>query len=199
MSISGYISSLGQESRSGFELRVRDLMGSADRAYAAATVCYGFQCRGCDESCCGERFYHYTLAEYLLLSIGLETLADEVRREVAARASDATVRIGRGEDRVYCPLHDDGGCLLYAYRPMICRLHGVPHVLRRPDLREQPGTGCHLFHEAGGQPESGHCRLDRTPLYAEMAALEIELRRTLGFSDRIRMTIADMVSDRFGD
>lgn len=197
MSLGRVIALLGDPDRSEFESRIRGLMADADRMYAEASACYGFECTGCDENCCGERFYHHTLSEYLLLSAGLDGLDDAVRQGVVGRAVDAAGRIGRGEDGVFCPLHEGGRCRLYGFRPMICRLHGVPHVLIRPGIGEQPGSGCHRFASLSFRPGHDGCRLDRTPLYAAMAGLEIDMRRALGFSDRIRMTVADMIVDRF--
>jgi hypothetical protein len=90
-----------------------------------------------------------------------------------------------------CPLNDEQRCILYAYRPMICRLHGIPHQLRRPDGQRQVGPGCGDFDRqcANSDPKL----LDRTPLYIDLAALEKQLRRQLRFEGRIKMTIAQMM------
>ncbi|GAB4488585.1 MAG: hypothetical protein OHK006_19220 [Thermodesulfovibrionales bacterium] len=90
MSIGSVIASLGRPVRSGFEARIRGLMADADRIYAEASACYGFECTGCEENCCGERFFHRTLSEYLLLSAGLD---DAVRPGVVGRALGFSDRI----------------------------------------------------------------------------------------------------------
>ncbi len=90
-----------------------------------------------------------------------------------------------------CPLWQDERCRLYAHRPMICRLHGLPHRLWRPDGVEQTGPGCDEFHRCCGAAVQ---RLDRTPLYRQLALLEGELRQACGVRERIRMTGAEMIA-----
>jgi hypothetical protein len=93
--------------------------------------------------------------------------------------------------RVMCPLNEQGRCAIYAHRPMICRLHGIPNTLRRPDGRILTGPGCDDFYlqcgASGGEP------LDRTPLYTAMADLERRLRDRLGFKSKIKLTVARMI------
>ena len=87
-----------------------------------------------------------------------------------------------------CPLNREGRCLLYAFRPMICRLHGIPHELRPPGRPVSYGPGCRLFSERHGRQP--YVAFDRSPLYARMAGLEQEIRRALGFGARLKLTIA---------
>jgi hypothetical protein len=89
-----------------------------------------------------------------------------------------------------CPLNLEGRCIVYAHRPMICRMHGIPHELQRPDGRRIRGPGCEAFACSRHDPDDF---LDRTPFYRDMAALEGELRRTIRFRAKIRMTVAQMV------
>jgi Fe-S-cluster containining protein len=100
-----------------------------------------------------------------------------------------------GSGRVMCPLNFNGLCGLYDHRPMICRLHGIPHRLHKPGGPEQKGPGCGRFHkETQAGDHYGH-EFDRTEFYSGMAAIEIGLRRRLNFRGRYRKTIADMVLD----
>jgi Fe-S-cluster containining protein len=92
-----------------------------------------------------------------------------------------------------CPLNREGRCVLYAHRPMICRLHGIPHALRRPDGRVLTGPGCDDYAAQCGPVVKA--RLDRTPLYTAMAQVERELRQALGFEGKTKMTIAEMILD----
>lgn len=149
-----------------FRDRLQALYARMDRAYQAAARCYGFDCQGCDESCCRTRFDHHTLLEYLYLREGLARLAPEV--QAAARR-------------------------LYAFRPMICRLHGIPHELRPPGRPVSYGPGCPLFSERHAR--QAYVAFDRSPLYARMARLEQEIRRSLGFGARLKMTVAEMLAD----
>jgi hypothetical protein len=90
-----------------------------------------------------------------------------------------------------CPLNQAGRCTLYAHRPMICRLHGIPHELHPPGRPPQQGPGCEEFLRCCGRT-AGRA-LDRTPLYAELARLESEFRRKMALSYRVKMTVAEML------
>ncbi len=175
---------------------IEQLFEHMDQAYDQTASPSGFVCHGCEQNCCLTRFYHHTLLEYLYLRSGLAQLPPVQQAKIRNQADDAVQQMQqlerRGDPvRVMCPLNVDGRCLLYDRRPMICRLHGIPHTLRRPDGRSQTGPGCDDFY-AQSQTSSGHT-LDRTPLYVEMANLERQLRRHLGFRQRIKMTIAEMI------
>lgn len=169
-----------------------------DAAYDDAARLSGFVCNGCKDNCCMTRFFHHTLLEYLYLKEGFGDLAPDVSADVITLAESVVARTAAMEKqdqpiRLMCPLNKAGRCILYAHRPMICRLHGIAHMLRRPDGRVQTGPGCDGFYTHCG-PSADH-HLDRTPLYTAMAKLEQELRRALGFSGKIRMTIAEIILD----
>ena len=90
-----------------------------------------------------------------------------------------------------CPLNFDGRCILYAYRPMICRLHGIPHEFTRPDQRTLYGPGCEAFTKKYAQ--KGHIKFDRTPFYLAMAELEKDFKLKAGLTRKLKMTIAQMI------
>ncbi len=173
-----------------------DLFDDMDRAYDEVARQCGFECNGCEDNCCRTRFHHHTLAEYLFLKEGLACLSDNARQRVAKRAVDVMTRMRAAEAagrpvKEMCPLNEDERCLLYASRPMICRLHGIAHQLRRPDGQIQSGPGCGDFdRQCGPQPKAV---LDRTPLYTAMAQIERQLRSLWDYHTKIKMTIAEMV------
>lgn len=170
--------------------RLRRLQAAMDQAWEETAAACGFVCRGCPDNCCYTRFDHHTLIEVIDLCDGLARLAPSERERLrqAAEAYPSAPAIPAGR-RHPCPLLVDGRCRLYAHRPMICRMHGLPHRLRRPDGTVQNGPGCDAFHQ--------RCetvgRFDRTPFYRQMAGLESELKQALGVSGRIRLTVAEMV------
>ena len=174
-----------------------DRMG---RAYDRASSCYGFSCSGCDENCCEERFYHHTLAEYLYLMKGVRACEGLKKKDIFERAREVVSlyalhdREGQAR-RVMCPLNREGMCSLYEHRLMICRLHGVPYTMRRPGGVETQAAGCHRVSWDLSPAKNAECMLDRTDLYRELSSIEIELRRGLGFGHRIKMTIAEMITD----
>ena len=171
-----------------------DLFKKMDRAYAAASDVGSFACSGCEENCCLSLFYHHTLLELLYLKEGLKALDQETLATVTFRAQEAAPRLHRKaadetNEKIPCPLMDEGKCILYAHRPMVCRLHGVAHTLERPDGSVIKGPGCALYE----QTSQGSMPLNRTPFYKEMATLERALRQETGFTDRLKLTIAEMI------
>lgn len=179
--------------------RLAALFASMDEVYARAAAHYGLSCEGCDENCCTQRFFHYTLIEYLYLMEGVRALGVGRRAEALARAKEVTGTYGaelrEGRLRpLMCPLNFGGLCAAYAHRPMICRAHGLPHKFRRPDGETVEGGGCRRLGEAA----PADLRIDRTDFYAELASIEKELREMSGFSGRYRRTTAQMLMDMAG-
>jgi len=178
------------------EKEVIQLFSDMDRAYLQVAEQTGFECRGCDDNCCRTRFYHHTLIELLYMRSALAALPPDLQGRIKDQAHAACRQMAAMERRgdlirVMCPLNEQGRCVLYAHRPMICRLHGIPHGLRRPDGRTLAGPGCDNYY---AQCEnSDRFRLDRTPSYTVMADLECRLRGQLGFNQKIKLTVAQMI------
>jgi Fe-S-cluster containining protein len=178
--------------------RLRRIYADMDAAYAQAAAGYGFVCEGCDESCCRTRFFHHTLLESLCLREGYHGLSaarrEQIRERAAAVAAQHARDLAAGADtKPLCPLNETGRCGLYAHRPMICRLHGIPHELHPPGRAPQTGPGCAEFHRRCGR--GVYHPFDRTPLYTQLARLEAELQQALGRRPKLRMTIAEMLLD----
>ena len=176
--------------------RLQSIFADMDRHYGAAAEYYGFHCNGCKDNCCRTRFYHHTYLEYLFIHAGLNNLAHQKRQEVQSRATLVCRKIEKTDEkatplRQMCPLNSDGRCILYMYRPMICRLHGIPHELRKPGQNAIRGLGCRMF--AVQCSNKSYRKFDRTPFYFEMAKLESELKQAAGLSGKIKMTIAEMI------
>jgi Fe-S-cluster containining protein len=168
-----------------------------DRAYEQAAERHGFVCGGCEDNCCETRFYHHTLIEFLYLNHGLALLPADQRERIVWRAGAAVQAMDAADGSarpvpVMCPLNEAQRCRLYAYRPMICRLHGIPHQLRRPDGQRLEGPGCGDFDRRCGR--SNRIFLDRTPLYAALADLEKRSRRQCRFEGKIKLTVAQMLT-----
>ncbi|MEJ5358604.1 MAG: YkgJ family cysteine cluster protein [Desulfobacterales bacterium] len=169
------------------------LYAAMDADYAAAAAAGGFVCRGCADTCCRSRFEHRTWAEYLYLRRAFEALPADRIAALRARAREVIEARRRAPDAApACPLLEGDRCLLYAARPMLCRLHGVPHRFRLPDGTWREGPGCAAFHRR--QPGPGRALLDRTPHYARLARLEAACRRALGIRRGFRRTIAAMIA-----
>ena len=174
-----------------------DLFERMEKVYAAVADAYGFACAGCEDNCCLTRFYHHTLVEYLYLYQGYSKLPGDERarlQQAADRVNDEmTEADDRGEPaRSMCPLNLDGRCTLYRYRPMICRLHGIPGEIQRPGGSPVQGPGCGDFDRQCGH--RSYIPFDRTPLYKEMARCEQVLRVQVDCREKIRLTVAQMVA-----
>jgi len=176
----------------------------ADR-YAESAGAIGLSCDGCADNCCLTFFQHHTYVEWAYLWEGLAALPPDRLEAVRRRAHDyvdqAREALGRGlRPRVMCPLNLDleqGLCGLYDHRLMICRMHGVPNELVRPDGRRVAFPGCQRCQglteslKAKGEPVPV---LDRTPLYRDLAALEMRfVGSNLRRLPKVDHTIAEMI------
>jgi Fe-S-cluster containining protein len=164
------------------------LFARMDRRYSEVADPCGFHCRGCKESCCKTLFYHHTLVEYLYIRKGVLSLEKGRQADILLLSREVSANPDAGR---FCPLNENGGCLLYPYRPMICRLHGLAHELRRPDGTVLRGPGCAAFEALSKEKPSPV--LDRTEFYWELSRLEKEARAAFGFYQKLRMTISQMV------
>ncbi|MDA8325531.1 MAG: hypothetical protein M0033_04865 [Nitrospiraceae bacterium] len=174
--------------------KLGDLYARMDLEYEKVSAVYGLTCRGCDENCCSQRFHHHTIAEYLYLLEGLKAAPAELKRTIVRRArivvESYVHELQAGEIfKLMCPANFDGKCALYHWRPMICRLHGLPHFFIMPDGVRKTAGGC---HRVKGESTAS---LDRTPFYTELALIEKALREQLGFKERFRKTTAQMIMD----
>lgn len=176
--------------------RIQAIYEQMDGEYAAAANHYGFQCDGCVDNCCMTRFYHHTIIEYRYLMAGVVRLSKAHQQE-AFETAEKVVADTRQADksnhpvRLMCPLNHEQLCRIYPFRPMICRLHGISHQLRRNDGLILRGEGCGQFDEhSRGRSEYV---FDRTPFYRKMALLEKDVRQATAFTQKFKMTIAEML------
>jgi hypothetical protein len=159
-------------------------------------------CRGCPDNCCDSYFLHYTYSEWAYLWEGIRALDDARIDRIMQRARDYVTQsrllIAQGErPQIMCPLNEKGLCSLYEHRLMICRTHGVPATLTRPDHQLLRFPGCFRCQEIVRErytAETDAPAMDRTILYQRLAQLESRLlgnRRDL--YPKFKMTIAEMI------
>ena len=153
-------------------------------------------CRaGCTACCHGP--FDISAADAELLREGLATLPAADRTEVRVRAELLLTRMRElapawgppwsiddlgeeGFDRlaealagVPCPmLGDDGRCRVYAYRPLVCRLIGLPMLT---DLGETLENACPIQDEFPGYPGLAGVPFDYASFAAEEMAILAEL------------------------
>jgi Fe-S-cluster containining protein len=180
--------------------RLKILFDGMDEAYAAVADRYGFHCSGCTDNCCRTRFFHHTLVEFFYLIEGVATLPPATQESLVVAARSVNNKIDAAERRadairIMCPLNQEGRCILYPFRPMICRLHGIPHELHGPNGQVVKNPGCDLFFEQSReQGRTAYIRFDRTPFYRQMAMLENQMRSQSGYSGKIKLTVAQMLT-----
>lgn len=162
----------------------------------------GLTCQGCPDNCCDSYFLHYTYSEWAYLWEGIRALDDARLDRIMQQAKDYVQQSGlllaRGErPQLMCPLNDQGLCGLYTHRLMICRTHGVPATLTRPDGQHLRFPGCFRCQEIVSSTfatESDAPAMDRTILYQRLAQLETRfLGHRRGLLPKIKLTIAEMI------
>lgn len=181
-----------------FVMQISDLYREMEDAYEQTAKDLDFSCKGCPDNCCDSYFLHHTYTEWAYLWLGLKTLTNAQLQNIRARAEDyvaATETALESGERpvIMCPLNERGLCTLYAYRMMLCRLHGVPATLTRPDGRKLEFPGCYRCQEFM-PAENSIPPLDRTRFLQRLVELEIGLlgRRRI-IAPRVRLTIAQMI------
>lgn len=179
-----------------FKKKLEQLFTYMDSQYESAANHYEFQCSGCEDNCCYTRFYHHTFVEFLYLLDGLDTLDPGKRLEIKDRADQVCKHLEAAEmegaaPKALCPFNENALCIVYRYRPMICRLHGIPHELNTPGQGIRQNPGCDYFMKQHHRKD--YLRFDRTSMYMKMANLEKEFRQKTGVTDKIKLTVAEMI------
>lgn len=160
-----------------------------------------FSCNGCPDNCCDSYFLHHTYIEWAFLWIGFRRLEGNRQNALLNHSRtwlkdcEKALAIG-ARPQVMCPLNNNGLCMLYEHRLLVCRTHGVPARMTRPDGQELQFPGCFRCQEIVVEEyqEQQAPYVARTPLLYALAALENQLlggRRHL--YPKVRMTIAEML------
>ncbi len=178
--------------------QIADLYGRMEQRYDEVARELDFSCTGCPDNCCDSFFLHHTYIEWVYLWEGFAALAAGKRETILGRAAEYVTEcenmLARGErPNIMCPLNENGLCSLYTHRLMICRLHGVPSTLTRPDGKQLRFPGCFRCQELVGDNQKAPT-VDRTDLFRELVELETALaghrRRIL---PKVKLTIAHML------
>ncbi|HKK90711.1 MAG TPA: hypothetical protein VJ936_04880 [Desulfobacteraceae bacterium] len=184
---------------STFFEKLHRLYQEMDKEWEEAALYYNFQCSGCSENCCETEFYHHTLIEKQYLLHGFQQLDKQTRKKSIKKArlvnkKRAESRQKKENARIMCPVNENGLCLLYPFRPMICRLHGIPHELRRPGYDPVKMQGCSY-----GAPlfnAKPYFTFDRTAFYTKMAQIEMQYRVFTRKREKVKQTVAQILLDR---
>jgi len=154
--------------------RVDELCGRTAERFESQISCRP----GCD-ACC--RHLSIFAVEAAALNAALGALAEPDAALIRLKAGNAAP-----EDP--CPLLQDGLCLLYQARPIICRTHGLPLLITRAG--ESGVDFCpENFRELSSIPGSAVIDLDR--LNAALAAINALFLQS--FPGPERVTVAEAV------
>ncbi len=181
--------------------RLEEIYHKLQNEYARVARELQFSCNGCPDNCCDSYFLHHTYTEWAFLWIGFRRL-DIIQQDALLKRSRTwllqcakALAIG-ARPQFMCPLNDNGLCVLYEHRLLVCRTHGVPATMMRPDGQELRFPGCFRCQEivAAKYQEKKAPYVARTPLLHALAALENQLlggKRQL--FPQVRITIAEML------
>ncbi len=164
-----------------------------------------FSCDGCPDNCCDSWFQHHTYIEWAYLWRGFCQLSQEKQVEIVERSRrycvDSEKVLAAGQrPQIICPLNEEGRCLLYTHRLMVCRTHGVPATMQRPDGKRLNFPGCFRCQELvqkqyGTGREESVPRVERTLVLRRLATLENEfLDGKRHLYPRLQLTIAQMLT-----
>lgn len=178
--------------------QIAELYREMEETYDEIAAELDFTCAGCDDNCCDSYFVHHTYTEWIYLWKGLNSLAGERLEQVVERARNYVRGCEQAwlrEERpnILCPLNEEGLCILYSHRLMICRLHGVPASMTRPDGKTLNFPGCHRCQGIVGERED-FPRFDRTSVFQRLVQLEKDLLGSSRHSlPRVKKSIAEMI------
>lgn len=180
-------------------VRMEEIYNEMEAAYDLVAKDLRFGCQGCTDNCCDSYFLHHTYAEWSYLWLGIDELSRQKQKEVLEKAHAyiiaAETAMQQGErPQVMCPLNENGLCMVYKYRLMVCRTHGVPAQITRPDGKTISFPGCFRCQEQvkknGGSPPV----VERTAMLTKLAFLEQEyLENKRHLYPRVKLTIAEML------
>ncbi len=181
--------------------RLEDIYDRLQQEYQRVAQALDFSCTGCPDNCCDSYFQHHTYTEWAYLRLGLRRLELEQQQALTARARmyldqcEQDLAAGR-RPQIMCPLNENGRCLVYHNRLLVCRTHGVPATLTLPDGRTFPFPGCFRCQEIVESRNEKEVPepVDRTSLLKKLALLEKELLETHhNLLPKIKITIAEML------
>lgn len=183
--------------------RLERIYRAMEKDYNRVAAELSFSCSGCPDNCCDSYFLHHTYTEWAYLWMGFRQLSPEKQKEIMKRAERAalacTEALAKGErPLVMCPLNEKGLCALYPYRLLICRTHGVPATMTRPDGKRLDFSGCFRCQDIVsnmGIKGLNPPRVERTPLLRELVMLENELLADIRHRfPKVKITIAEMLA-----
>ena len=110
---------------------LEELHGKVDAFFDRTRSAYpaAFECgKGC--SACCQQTLTLSPVEVARLFEGLNTLDEEALSRMRLRVEEAPE-----SEKAPCPILEEDKCVLYAFRPIICRSHGAPILAQEEERR----------------------------------------------------------------
>jgi AmmeMemoRadiSam system protein A len=180
---------------------LEDIYAKLLQEYERVAGVLDFTCNGCPDNCCDSYFLHHTYAEWAHLWQGIRQLEPKRQQTLIARAKSYLEQCERDlaagqRPQTMCPLNEEGLCALYEHRLLVCRTHGVPATMTRPDGQTLRFPGCFrcqdIVDARSEHEQSPH--VERTPLLRRLALLENELlENQRHLMPKVKITIAEML------
>lgn len=175
--------------RSALDRHYDELLAKVDAFFARTRARYAgaLECApGCTDCCRGGLTLTGIEAEYLRR--GIATLPPEARRALAQRAE--------APGGAACPaLEPDGCCGVYAWRPLVCRTHGLPIRFRRPGSLPLLDACPKNFRGYDLAEIDADCVLDQQTLSTLLGALDAAHADVTGHARGERVALADVLKD----
>lgn len=178
--------------------KLEQLYAQMEEAYNQCAEKIGLTCQGCPDNCCTSFFQHHTYIEWAYFWKGLNQCPEEMKNRIIKRAKNYVQKARENLDQgirpdIMCPVNEDGLCILYKHRLMICRMHGVPNSLTRPDKQTLSFPGCYRCQELCNGLKD-YPVLDRTNFYTRLADLEMAfVGPKIKNMPRVNLTLAEMI------
>jgi len=182
------------------------LVAKADQAFGDIQKGYD-SCIKCDIQCsdCCHSVFGLFLIESVYLNYQMSKLDEKYGREAALRGDKAdkdlqeiekklqtydhnpqVKALAMARERVRCPLlNDDQKCMLYSYRPITCRVYGVPTIIN---------GNVHACWKAGFEKGQAYPAFDLDGMYRELYKLSEKLLEIAGQKDMERASLLVSVS-----
>ena len=179
--------------------KLEEIYSEIEEAYDRVAGELDFSCQDCPDNCCDSYFLHHTYLEWSYLWLGIDELPQQQQQKVIEKAQAYTLSAERAWQRgvrpqVMCPLNENGLCVVYKHRLLVCRTHGVPACITRPDGKTLAFPGCFRCQEQVEQLTGSAPQVERTPLLTRLARLEnAYLCNKRQLYPRVKLTIAQML------
>lgn len=178
--------------------QVAELYHDMETGYDEIAKTLDFGCQGCPDNCCDSYFQHHTYTEWAYLWEGLQAVPADKKERFIRQAEEYVKECDKSlakneRPAIMCPINIDGLCGLYPHRMMICRLHGIPSSMTRPDGQKMEFPGCFRCQQIVEDKENIP-HMDRTKMYQRLVQLEMDwLGQKRRILPRVKMTLAQMI------